>query len=684
MTPHYFSDLTDAQWVRLRSGLFAGHPSSGPLRRVVDCLLFRERAWCPWSLLPPDMPTAAEVKAHAATWEADGTWARVQQILAEPLPTVDPLPGDRPLGLRKRLARALRRVPGGRLALVPVRRLIGLVQYIRSRSTPHARLPVVFRDARTDLDAGAFAHAVDRYTHVLKFVPAHVEARLNRGLAYHRLGQHAAACADIMIALSALGVTLPERVQANVLLSEIYVVTGHLDRAVGHAYVARLLRRYGPDAPWAQTHLVEEADEFELLAAAYCEVGEFAINFASDFAAAAELAQRREQLHVEYERWLASTPAETLFLSFDWVRNIGHIALLDSWVKLRHLGWLDRSRIVVHAPSRLTANRSFLSYFKPHLKVVTDPTSGGATRHLAATFGPHVASVLRLPGHQDRYFLEGMGVIQEEWERQGRGPLLALSNHDWVAGRAKLQEMGMPNGAWFVALHVRSAGFYKEQNSPHQTHRNADIATYLSVIELIVRRGGWVVRVGDPSMPPLPPTRGVVDYARGPHKTEWLDVFLIAACRFFIGVASGLSQIPVTFGIPSLFTNWMSNALPVNSRHDLFIPKRVWSDRQNRLLTFEEWLNPINRSHYIAATEMRRAGLRECDNTPEELHEAVMEMLDRLDSLARYDRADDDRRELFEGIARRHGLVGFARIGRDFLRRHQHLLPQVEQRREAG
>jgi putative glycosyltransferase (TIGR04372 family) len=479
--------------------------------------------------------------------------------------------------------------------------------------------------------------------------------------------------------------TLKERILANSLLSEIHLATGDLDRAVGYAYVAKLIQRYGPDAPWAQDHLVEEADEFELLATAYCELGEHAINFGSDFQAAAELAQRREQLHVEYERWLASTPADRLFLSVDWVRNIGHIALLDYWVKLRHLGWLGRSRIVIHAPPRFTANRTYLNYFKPHLKIVTDPTPGGATRHLAATFGPRVASVLRLPGHPDRYFLEGMGVIQEEWERQGRGPLLALSDNEEVAGRAKLQELGIPEGAWFVALHVRSPGFYKEQKSlPHQTHRNADIATYLPLIGVIVSQGGWVVRMGDPSMPALSPTPGVVDYAIGPHKSEWMDVFLIARCRFFVGVASGLSQIPVTFGIPSLFTNWMSNALPVNSRHDLFIPKRVWSDRQNRLLTFEEWLNPINRSHYIAATEMRRAGLREFDNTPEELHEAVTEMLDRLDSLARYDRADDDRRELFEGIARRHGLVGFARIGRDFLRRHQHLLPQVEQRREAG
>jgi putative glycosyltransferase (TIGR04372 family) len=153
-----------------------------------------------------------------------------------------------------------------------------------------------------------------------------------------------------------------------------------------------------------------------------------------------------------------------------------------------------------------------------------------------------------------------------------------------------------------------------------------------------------------------------------------MDIFLTATCRFFFGVASGMAQVPLAFGVPTLFTNWISNALPPNSRRDLFIPKRVRSERLGRALSFDEWLAPSHRAHYVIATEMHRSGLREVDNTPEELCEAVVEMMDQLDGQATDDPADVRRREAFEAIARRQGLVGFARISRAFLRRHEQLL----------
>jgi putative glycosyltransferase (TIGR04372 family) len=680
MTPRFFSDLTDVQWDRVRSAAFPDRPDPDPLRRVVDALLFRERAMLPWAVMPTALPAADELRRHAAEW-ADGTWARVKTAILEPqttAPSITP-----PVGLRHRIARLVRSVPGGGLALRPARAAIRFVQYVRARNTPHRRLPALFRHARVRLDAHDYAAAAESYTRLLDVDPFNSEGRTRLGDALHRLGRNEEARDQLLTALSLPHLASTDRHLAHHYLSQVYLALGDLDRAVGHAYLLRLLRRYGDYAPWDQDDLAEGPDEFEALCEVHNELAEFAINFHSDFAAAAALYDRRDEARRGYERWLATVPPETLFLPLDWVRNVGHIALIDFWLKMRELGWLDRRRIVVHAPPDRTANRAYLGCYKPHLRVVADCAPDGAARHFAAAFGPHVASVLRIPGVGDKYFLEGMGAIQEEWERQGRGPLLSLSAEDQAFGRAKLREMGVPGGAWFVALHVRSPGFHGESTQGYQDHRNADVATYLPLIREVVRRGGWVVRLGDRTMPRLPRAPGVVDYATGPHKGDRLDVFLCAACRFFVGVASGLAHVPTTFGVPCLLTNWLSNALPVNSRHDLFLPKLVWWEEAGRHLTFDEYFTPEVRARFIMASAIREAGLLPVDNTASELRDAVIEMFDRLDGKTP-DPADEDRQRRFAAVARRHGLIAFSRVSGVFLKRHDHLLPEAEAVRLAG
>jgi putative glycosyltransferase (TIGR04372 family) len=671
MPTRYLCDLTTDEWDRVRAAVFAPDLTPDALRRIIDGLLFRERAWCPWSLIPADFPAVDELRAHARRWSADGTWERIRAAMRPPAAP----PPDPRSGLRRRVAGVVRRLPGGGAVLLPGRLLIRLAQDVRRRRTPAARLPAVFRAAHDRLSAGDPAAAVGLFTQVLDLDPANGEAWVDRGQAHESLGRSDLARDDLLTALSAPDLRLGLRARANLGLGRAYLRLGAPDRAVGHAFLAKLVARFGADAPWAQDALAEEADEFELLAEAHTDVAEWAISTASDFATADALYARRDGIHRQYRHWLATLPGETVYLAADWVRNIGHTALIDSWLKMRLLGWVSASRVVLHAPPQATANRAYVGCFRPLLKVIADPGPGGATRHLTAALGQRVASFVRLPTGERRYFLDAMGVVQEEWERQGRPPLLALTDEDREHGRAVLRAMGVPDGAWFVSLHVRSSGFHEREAATAQAYRNADVASYLPLIREVVGRGGWVVRVGDTSMPPLPRADGAVDYATGPHKSDRMDVFLCAACRFFVGGPSGLIHVPTTFGVPCLATNWVSNVLPVYGRHDLFVPKRIHSDGAGRVLTFDEWLDPGNRDRYVIGTEMAGGGLRVIDNTAEELREAVAEMLDRLDGKAVYGPEDDRRRERFGDVARRHGLAGFARIGRDFLRRYESLLP---------
>ena len=79
--------------------------------------------------------------------------------------------------------------------------------------------------------------------------------------------------------------------------------------------------------------------------------------------------------------------------------------------------------------------------------------------------------------------------------------------------------------------------------------RNADVVTYLPAIREVIARGGYIIRLGDSSMRPLPKEKGIVDYALSNAKSEFMDLFLCSTCKFFIGTNSGLGLVPPIFGV---------------------------------------------------------------------------------------------------------------------------------------
>ena len=90
-----------------------------------------------------------------------------------------------------------------------------------------------------------------------------------------------------------------------------------------------------------------------------------------------------------------------------------------------------------------------------------------------------------------------------------------------------LHAAGVPKGAWFVALHVREGKWDRTKTGAFGVV-NAEIGTYLSAITAITRRGGWVVRMGDPGMQPMPPVPNVLDYCHSDIRADWMDIFIAA------------------------------------------------------------------------------------------------------------------------------------------------------------
>jgi putative glycosyltransferase (TIGR04372 family) len=265
--------------------------------------------------------------------------------------------------------------------------------------------------------------------------------------------------------------------------------------------------------------------------------------------------------------------------------RIGHLALdFDSYIKQRLLqGRAGRPLYLIDF--RAPANACLLNYWRRYIRVVPRGPAW-RLRHLANI--PALVDDLSISYASVMSGASPCYGIEAAWGE--RRPLLTLDADHAARGEATLLEMGVPEGAWFVCVHARGAG-YSPSDEHIQSYRNAAIGGYIKAMQEIAARGGWCIRMGDPTMEPLPPMQNTFDYALSGFKGDWMDVFLCARARFFLGNNSGIYLVSSVFGVPAALTNMtpMGTTYSVY-RHDLSIPK-ITLDRDGKPVSFPALLS---------------------------------------------------------------------------------------------
>ena len=172
----------------------------------------------------------------------------------------------------------------------------------------------------------------------------------------------------------------------------------------------------------------------------------------------------------------------------------------------------------------------------------------------------------------------------------------------------------------------------------------------------------------------------VIDYAHMDIRSDVMDIFLGATCRFLIGTASGFLRVPRYFGVPVIFTNCTSS-VPYFSlvENDLYLPRLLKYQGNNQYVSFKEYMSP-SMSMLNSTQKYLKEGLEWIDNTPEELKDVTIEMLEKIDGNSS-SKSEDDRQRRFKIIAENCGLKygehtvkAFASISNNFLHKYSYLL----------
>jgi putative transposase len=85
MRETYPTDLSDAQWIRLRSYLPApkaqGRPRIHSLRDVFNAIFYMLKSGCHWRPLPHDFPPWSTVYYHFRRFRLSGLWFLILKVL---------------------------------------------------------------------------------------------------------------------------------------------------------------------------------------------------------------------------------------------------------------------------------------------------------------------------------------------------------------------------------------------------------------------------------------------------------------------------------------------------------------------------------------------------------------------------------------------------------------------------
>jgi putative glycosyltransferase (TIGR04372 family) len=310
--------------------------------------------------------------------------------------------------------------------------------------------------------------------------------------------------------------------------------------------------------------------------------------------------------------------------------RIGHLAIEpDCLLKEEALGKTRKRRWILLAPPNRVSNEHLLTYWDPYFYIV---------RNKILCFFINNMSNYKLMNYDVGKYIRNIGGPQSAYgvyrEWGDREPILKLTEEDQLWGNQMLSQIGVPKGAWYVCVHARDGGYSTIDEQIHK-HRNSNIRHTIPAIKEIVKKGGWVIRIGDKSMPPLPKLANVIDYAKMNVKTSRLDIILCAKARFIIGNTSGINLVGTIFGVPCALTNMIPMSAIGMHKNDISIFKYHWSVKEDRYLKLKEVLaTNISRFQYSIMFDKEKIILHE--NTPDDIKELTIEMINLLEK--KYDK----------------------------------------------
>lgn len=271
-------------------------------------------------------------------------------------------------------------------------------------------------------------------------------------------------------------------------------------------------------------------------------------------------------------------------------------------------------------------------------------------------------------------------------------PHLSFTPEEDLRGKVGLKAMGIRDGSEFICLVARDSSYLKTiapDGNPdyynYHDYRDVEVQNYVLAAEALADLGYYVIRMGAVVKAPFNSSHPkVIDYATNGMRSDFMDVYLGAKCKFCISNSTGFDAVPYIFRRPIVYVDHVPLGIVITfSFNFLIITKKHWLRSKGRLMTFREIFDS-GAAYFVRSNQYTDMGIDLIESTPEEISAVVLEMEGRLKGTWQTTEEDEELQRKFWNIypidARDpdqnrplHGEIR-ARFGTHFLRDNWELL----------
>jgi len=369
-------------------------------------------------------------------------------------------------------------------------------------------------------------------------------------------------------------------------------------------------------------------------------------------------------------------PAYKIRLGTMYTQRIGHLALnTETFIRKHRLAGYPKRTLYIFAGFD-PANKQLM---KMWLRLKGDPVIFAESKLLTRIFSAwgRILTKTRFWDRQSTNFVEYTLFSKTE-------PVLHFTEEEERTGRQALEDMGIPNSSWFVPIHVRDDAYLTSWRPELKAYwkrieqRNCSINNFMDAAKHIADLGGYAIRVGAIVEEPLPNNLHprIIDYATK-YRSDFMDIYLGAKCRFYIGTTSGPDALADIFNKPLLGTNQVPYNMCRNNRKSIILPRLLTSTETGEIIPFfqakaegyySEW-------EYPSSMNPSRGLYLPIENLAEDILDGAKDMLDGLDDKP----VDSDAQRIQEAYGKEYlsirsdyKLAG--NIGRRFAKKYSNLI----------
>ena len=212
----------------------------------------------------------------------------------------------------------------------------------------------------------------------------------------------------------------------------------------------------------------------------------------------------------------------------------------------------------------------------------------------------------------------------------------------------------------FVCIFARDDAYLKNlvphRNWDYQNCRNADIDGLIQTAKYLIEKGFTVIRVGSIVKKPINFSHEkMIDLPYSGHRSEFMDIFILAHCKFIItGGSCGINDVTDIFDIPRLSVSLGEFGYIPISKNCLYTPKKYRYRNTNDYLHFKEACKMDN--YWWRYPQV--VGLEAEETSPQEILEATKEILARLDGNFKYSPEEEKLIQTYNKLWSESGVQG--------------------------